>query len=189
MTARVISGRNLALGRLCVTVYRFFWSDAVNVLCQSYSCFWPKDFLTMSWWQSINLSLIPLSDLKFWKCHSATYKQTRWCTRSCTRSLEPQLKCHGAAAHWGRCWLYFFQSLCSCPFQLCPSSQVTAPGKEQQSLLWVLLYYLCHPSKRRKKTCVFSVLSLALEFSEAGWIPICSTRILFISKTFSFDCQ
>lgn len=43
-----------------------------------------------------------------------------------------------------------FQSFWSCPFQLCPSSHATALGKEQQSLLWLLLHCRCHPWKREK---------------------------------------
>lgn len=58
-----------------------------------------------------------------------------------------------------------FQSLCSCPFQLHPSSQVTALGKGQKSLLWVLLHCLFH-SLKTKIRVFFSLLSfLFVSFS------------------------
>lgn len=111
---------------------------------------------TLSWQQSINFSLITLSDLKFWQCRSDARKQTCLCTRTCAHTLNVSSAQPEATAEMSQRGSPFrmllavlFQSLWSCPFQCYPSSHATAPGKEQQSLLWVLLHCLFHPLRRK----------------------------------------
>lgn len=94
-----------------------------------------------------------LSDLKIWKCQNDAHKQTCLCTRTLNvSSTQPQATAEMSqrGSPLRMLLAVLFQSLWSCPFQLCPSSQATALGKEQQSLLWVLLRCLCHPLKRKK---------------------------------------